>query len=177
MNKLLQIKRKSQFSSDINQRFQPSACGPVTAYLLLDYHFPNRWPDVNELYRRLGSTKIGLFTWCFIRNMRKLLGTDWEIAKCTIDEVMKQIDTGRPVAAKFDKWFTFKWRGRYSFDYHWVPVIGYEMKDNQLMLIIHDNGGRNRPSKVQSVPYHPNREILTFIKMEPKTISPSSIEN
>lgn len=98
--------------------------------------------------------------------MRKLLGPDWIISKCTIDEAKKQIDAGRPVAAKFDKWFTCKWRGQYSFDYHWVPVIGYEVLDDKLMLIIHDNGGRNRPSQIQSVPYHPNKDILTFIKVE-----------
>lgn len=171
MKPLRKIKSKSQFSPDIDKRFQPSACGPVTAYILLDYHFPNRWPNVNELYRQLGSTKIGLFTWCFVRNTKKLLGADWEVSKCSIDEVIKQLDAGRPVAAKFDKWFTFKWRGQYSFDYHWVPVIGYEMNGNQLMLIIQDNGGRNRPSKVHTIPYHPNKNVLTFIKIEKKTIS------
>ena len=176
MKKLINLKSKSQFASDIDKRFQPSACGPVTAYLLLDYHFPNRWTDVNELYRRLGGTKIGLFTRCFVRNTQKLLGEDWDVARCSIDEVKKQIDTGRPVAAKFDKWFTFKWRGQYSFDYHWVPVIGYEENLNDVTLFIHDNGGRNRPSKVQSIPFNGNKEVLTFIKIEPKMISTLSNE-
>lgn len=171
MTNLINLKSKSQYAKDIDKRFQPSACGPVTAYLLLDYHFPNRWTEVNELYRRLGGTKIGLFTWRFIRNTQKLLGPNWAVSKCSINDVKKQLDAGRPVAAKFDKWFTFNWRGRYSFDYHWVPVIGYDMNEDQLMLIIHDNGGRNRPSKIQSIPYYPNKKILTFVKMEPKTIS------
>lgn len=171
MKKWLDVKHKSQFSPDINKRFQASACGPVTAYLILNYYFPNRWPSVNELYRQLGGTKIGLFTWRFIRNMQKLLGPEWSVSKCSIAEVKKQLDAGRPVAAKFDKWFTLKWRGHYSFDYHWVPVIGYEMDGNHLMLIIHDNGGRNRPSKVHAIPYERNKEVLTFIRVERKTIS------
>lgn len=168
MKEILHVKRKSQFSADIHKRFQRSACGPVTAYLLLDYHFPNRWMNVNKLYKLLGSTQIGLFTWPFIRNMQKLLGNQWLVAKCSVNEMKKQLDAGYPVAAKFDKWFTFKWWGHYSFDYHWVPVIGYYMENDQLMLLIHDNGGRNRPSQIHAIPYKPNRKVLTFIKVERK---------
>ena len=84
---------------------------------------------------------------------------------------MRQIDSGRPVAAKFDKWFNFRWRGSYEFDYHWVPVIGYEEKekekDNDIELIIHDNGGRDRPSQVRQVSYKKNKPVLSFVKIEP----------
>ena len=60
--------------------------------------------------------------------MRKVLGTDWVVDECDIEEVKKQINSGRPIAAKFDKWFNFRWRGGYEFDYHWVPVMAMKKK-------------------------------------------------
>ena len=166
MKTVLDVIGKSQFEPDIDKRFRPSACGPVTAFVILNYHLSNNTYAVNELYRFLGSTKIGLFTWRFIRNMKKLLGKDWIVAKCSVDEVIHEIDNGRPVAAKFDKWFTFQWRGKFAFDYHWVPVVGYEKIGDDLFLIVHDNGGRNRASQLQSISYRNNRSVLTFVKIK-----------
>lgn len=170
MRRQLDIQGKSQFDPDIRAAYRPSACGPVTAFIMLNHHFPSLHPyDVNELYRLLGGTKIGLFKWRFIRNMRKLLGTKWIVKECSIAEVKRQIDSGWIVAAKFDKWFNFRWRGGYAYDYHWVPVIGYEEVVNDLLLIIHDNGGRHRPSQIRRVSYHQNRPVLSFVKIEPRT--------
>lgn len=160
---------KSQYADDVKESFRSSACGPVTARILMNQFSSDVCPyDVNELYARLGSTKIGLGKGPFIRNMRKLLGTDWIVLACDISDVKTQIDNGRLVAAKFDKWFNFRWRGGYEFDYHWVPVIGYEEKEGDIELIIHDNGGRNRPSHVRQVSYRENKAVLSFVKIEPK---------
>ncbi|NYF26150.1 C39 family peptidase [Sporosarcina sp. JAI121] len=169
MKTILNVKGKSQFADDIDLSIRRSACGPVTALVLIQHLLPKGCPyDTNELYRLLGGTKIGLFKYRFIRNVQKLLGSKWTVAACSIDEVKRQLDNGRPIAAKFDKWFTFRWRGDYEFDYHWVPVIGYEEKEDDLFLIIHDNGGRNRDSRVRSISYKKNRPILSFVKMEPE---------
>lgn len=168
MKKIIPLKKKSQFDHDIKKRYRSSACGPVTAYTMLNYILPNESQNVNTLYKRLGSTPIGLFTYRFIRNLSKLLGDKWTVEKCSIEELKKQIDQGNPVAAKFDKWFTLNWRGRYSFDYHWVPVVGYRETEKGLTLLIDDNGGTNRPSMTRQVPYEPNRDILTFVKIEKK---------
>ncbi|MDW0113510.1 hypothetical protein QT711_09950 [Sporosarcina saromensis] len=161
------FKGKSQFDDDIAERYRQSACGPVTAFLLLrhqslDYH-------INELYRKLGGTRIGLFKWRFIRNLRKLLGTGWIVEACTIDAVKVELANGRAVAAKFDKWFSFHWFGTYSFDYHWVPVIGYKETQSGLLLLVHDNGGRHRASHIREIPYEKNRAILSFVKVEKTT--------
>jgi len=102
----------------------------------------------------------------FIHNMRKILGSEWIIADCGIEEVIQQIKEGRPVAAKFDKWFTFRWSGQYEFNYHWVPIIGFELIDKEIQLIIHDNGGRNRESTIRHISYTKNKSILSFVKIE-----------
>lgn len=69
---------------------------------------------------------------------------------------------------KFDKHFTGQWRAKPTFKYHWVPLIGYEIKDNELYLIVHDNGGRNRESQIRTVRYAGNDKVLSFVKIEPK---------
>ncbi|WP_342515221.1 hypothetical protein MKY34_08575 [Sporosarcina sp. FSL K6-1522] len=172
MKKQLNINGKSQYAEDIYEKFRPSACGPVTARVILDQFAPEVCPyDANKLYTMLGSTRIGLSKRRLIGNLRNLLGAGWTVADCTVEEVKRQIDRGYAVAAKFDKWFTFRWRGHYAFDYHWVPVIGYEETDNDVMLIIHDNGGRNRPSQVRQVSYKRNKPVLSFVKIEPKNLS------
>lgn len=168
MKRVLNVQGKSQYESDIEEKFRPSACGPVTAYVLLRHVHPQATTfQVNELYRLLGATKIGLFKWRFLRNMKKLLGPKWKVAECGIEEVRRQIQAGRPVAAKFDKWFSWNWWGTYAFDYHWVPVIGYEETQNDTLLIIHDNGSRRFKSQIRQVSYQQNKTILSFIKMEP----------
>lgn len=168
---MLKVKGKSQYDEDINERIRTSACGPVTAHVMMNYISPLACPyDVNELYSRLGGTMVGLSKGRFIRNMRKVLGPDWKVNQCTLEELKRQIDEGRPVAAKLDKWFNFHWFSHYDFDYHWVPVIGYEIKDNDTVLIIHDNGGRNRESMIRYISFNRNSPVLSFVKIEPSNI-------
>ncbi|PID24192.1 C39 family peptidase [Sporosarcina sp. P7] len=168
MSKYIEVKGKSQYDNDIGPSYRPSACGPVTAYVLLRHFFPSGpIPSINELYRTLGSTKIGLPTWRFVRQLNRLLGSQWHVKVCHVQQAIEQIDEDRPVAVKFDKWFKFKWCSRFSFDYHWVVMVGYEYVENQLHVLVHDHGGRKRASRVRSIPYEPNKKILTFVKIEP----------
>ncbi|WP_301108858.1 C39 family peptidase [Sporosarcina sp.] len=168
MSRYIEVQGKSQHDHDIHPTYRPSACGPVTAFVILRHLLPAaQTTDINELYRQLGGTKIGLPAWRFVRLLNKLLGADWQVSVCTIEEALSQLDEGRPVALKFDKWFRLKWRGRFSFDYHWVVLVGYEYIEGTLHLLVHDNGGRNRPSTVRTVPYPMNKSILTFVKIEP----------
>lgn len=165
MASFIPLKKKSQFDEDIHPKYRASACGPVTAYTLLDYHLPERFSDINTLYRQLGSTPIGLFTYRFVRNVQKLLGDEWIVRRCSVEEMKGQIDLGLPVAAKFDKWFSFQWCRSVSFDYHWVAVVGYDETDKGLRLYVDDHGSPNYPSTTRIVPYEPNQKVLTFVQM------------
>ncbi|AXH99734.1 hypothetical protein DV702_08310 [Sporosarcina sp. PTS2304] len=168
MAKYISVQGKSQYDQDINPAYQPSACGPVTAFVLLQYLLPDRLaPDVNTLYRQLGGTKIGLSARRFVRRLSNLLGSDYHIQVSNVEDALHQIDENRPVALKFDKWFTFKWRGQFSFDYHWVVLVGYDYVEGALYLLVHDNGSRNCESTIRSIPYEPNKDILTFVTIEP----------
>lgn len=168
MNKQLPVQGYSQYDNTIQANYRASACGPVTAYVLLNYLFPNASPyQPNDLYKKLGGTRIGLFTYRFIRNMGKLLGPNWTVSKCTLQEALNELNSGRPVALKFDKYFSLHWNKKFTFSYHWVPLIGYQLVDNELTLIIHDNGGQNRPSQIRKVRYSANAPILTFVRITP----------
>lgn len=166
MKKHLQVEGKSQYADDIHEVYRSSACGPVTAFVLLKHLLKKDKWTVNELYAQLGCTKIGLFTWRFIRNVRKLLGPSYRVEKCSLAEALAQLQKGRIVALKFDKWFTFHWKGDYTFYYHWVPLIGFEQTEEDVFLYVHDNGTSRSPSMIRKVSYKQNKSICTFVKIE-----------
>lgn len=165
MRSFIPLKKKSQYDEDILPKYRASACGPVTAYTLLDYHLPGQFPNINALYRTLGSTPIGLFTYRFIHNLQALLGDEWIVKKCSLEEMKQQIDLGLPLAAKFDKWFTFQWFRPASFAYHWVAIVGYEESEQGLLLFVDDHGGPNRSSVTRILPYEPNKKVITFVQI------------
>ncbi|MER1958625.1 MAG: C39 family peptidase [Solibacillus sp.] len=174
MRVLLNVNGRSQYSADIRPELQNSACGPTTAHVILNYLSREDekvvTKDINELYQLLGSTKIGLFKWRMIRNLRKLLGDDWCVEECTLTQAIEQLRAGNPVAMRFDVYFSGQLfsKNKPLYKYHWVPLIGYDVKDDELYLTIHDNGGRNRDSQVRTFKYDDNRKVLDFVKIEPK---------
>lgn len=172
MRVLLDVNGMSQYSDIVRPEFRNSACGPTTAHVILNYLSQNHTlanKDVNELYELLGGTKIGLFKWRFIKKLRAQLGPTFLVDECNLSEAIMQLKHGNPVAMKFDQYFTFQWftKKKPLYKYHWVPLIGYEIKDDSLHLIIHDNGGRNRESSIKSIRYDDHRHVLSFVKIEP----------
>ena len=173
MKVLLNVNGMSQYGEAVHPKFRNSACGPTTVYVILNYlckdHITAK-KDVNELYELLGGTKIGLFKWRFIKNLRTQLGPNFLIEECDLSEAITQLKHGNPVAMKFDQYFTFQWftKKKPAYKYHWVPLIGYEIKDDGLYLIIHDNGGRYRESEIRSIRYDDSRHVLSFVKIEPR---------
>ncbi|MFL0507100.1 C39 family peptidase [Ureibacillus sp. 179-F W5.1 NHS] len=169
MKTQLKVKGMSQYSIDVHPTFQNSACGPTTVFVILNYLLKDPLNiDANQLYTLLGGTKIGLFKWRLIKNLQKLLGPNWNVSSCSLAIALKEIDAGRPLAMKFDKYFTFQWHSKPTFKYHWVPLIGYEIEQNELHFFVHDNGGPNRDSQIRKVPYAPNSKVIRFVKIEPK---------
>lgn len=115
----LSLHGKSQYDASISPSYRNSACGPTTVHVILQYLGISTL-SVNQLYKMLGSTKIGLFRWRFIYNLRKLLPT-WDVRVCTLKEAMQEIDVGRPVAMRFDRYFSLQWRDKKLP----MPITGY----------------------------------------------------
>lgn len=167
MKILIPFNGMSQYDPEIAAKWQSSACGPVTAAAILRYHDKKEW-TASELYGPLGTTPIGLFTWRLMRKLAKKTDGHYCIEKIkSVDEVKKELLACRPVAMKFDRWFSFHWFSKPLFNYHWVPLVGFEEQGEDLILYIHDNGKRNRPSKLRAVSYQQNRKFLTFVKIVP----------
>jgi hypothetical protein len=163
----LNVTGLSQYDDTIQPNFQSSACGPTTVFVILNYLQHSSF-SINELYKMLGGTRIGSFKWRLVKNLRKLLGPSWSVSSCTLHEALEQIDQGRPVAMKFDKYFSFQWKSKPTFKYHWVPLIGYEVKNGEIFLVVHDNGWKNRDSQIRKVRYADNNKVLSYVKIEPK---------
>lgn len=166
MKTVLPFQGMSQYDESIEPMLRSSACGPTTAHLLLK-HIGLPAPSVNSLYILLKGTRIGLFTHRFVRNLNRLVGPDWTAETCTLHEALQEIKKGRPVAVKFDKYFSFEFDLQSTFAYHWVPMTGYSVEQGKLYLFVHDNGGPNRESKLRKILYGPNHSVLTFVKLAP----------
>lgn len=67
----LNVQGMSQYNKEVNAHYQNSACGPTTVSVILNYHGLEQTKDINTLYKLLGGTKIGLFTWRLIKIYEK----------------------------------------------------------------------------------------------------------
>lgn len=167
MKILIPFQGMSQYDGKVDINRQGSACGPTTAAAILKHH-EKRDYDINDLYQTLGTTRIGLFTWRFKKKLNKFGKKRYRVTKTrSLDQVKEELLQGRPMALKFDRYFSLRWRLESTYNYHWVPLIGFEELPDDLILYIHDNGKRNRPSKIQAVSYKQNRKVLTFLKIVP----------
>ena len=169
MKVLLPFEGMSQYATEIDAGKVGSACGPVTAAAIFNYYENDRL-TINDVYRLLGTTPIGLFTWRLLRNFRKIAGSQYHLHKTrSLSEIKNELRNGRPLAMKFDRYFSFRWFSKPLYNYHWVPLIGFEDKDDDVILYFHDNGKRNRPSQIRTVSYNSHRSVLTFVKIIPQT--------
>ncbi|OKL37264.1 C39 family peptidase [Domibacillus mangrovi] len=166
---MIPVKGKSQYDEDINPKFRSSACGPVTVSVILNYWFNGTYPlHVNELYTSLSTTSIGLSRFMMVYKLRRLLGSDWLVKRSNqINEVIDELQKGHPVAAKFDKYFTLRFFSKSMYAYHWIVIIGYEIKNGEIILFFQDNGAPNRESKRRSMLYSEQASILRFVLIAP----------
>lgn len=174
-----------------------SACGPATLAALMEYwstnkgrafipgasHFPSKAAHINYIYRHHGGTPWGMSVHSFKKGVTAYIksaareGNNQGLFSLTVFNEMEryitEIDAARPVAIKFDKWFSLRWRGRYAYDYHWVLGVGYEMPEDGSgpVLIVHDNGmghkgGGFTTGKESRIPYAINKEIITMVGLD-----------
>jgi hypothetical protein len=170
-----------------------SACGPSTMAALTEYwntqrgldfirgksHFHSKAAHINYIYSHHGGAPLGMSVRRFIKGMKAYVNLpitpkgQHELVITPFNDFhlyKAEIDAGRPVAVKFDKWFNFRWRGKFIYDYHWVLGIGYEVLDDgeHPNLIVHDNGVRYKGGKVacgkeRHIAYDMNKNIITMV--------------
>jgi hypothetical protein len=147
-------------------------------------HFGTKAVHINHIYSRHGGRPWGMSTGSFTRGISAYIrsaagkddSNDWQHTVTVFNNMehyKAEIDAARPVALKFDKWFSFRWQGDFAYDYHWVLGIGYEESalGGDPVLIVHDNGlrlkgGGYRPGQERRIPYLPNRKVLTMVGLD-----------
>ncbi|WP_198015890.1 C39 family peptidase [Paenibacillus sp. HW567] len=174
-----------------------SACGPATMAALMEYwhthngrrfipgtgHFVSKAAHINYIYSHHGGAPWGMSVRGFTRGVEAYLKAALPYKERRhkpvrvsafngMERYKAEIDAARPVAVKFDKWFSFRWRESYAYDYHWVLGIGYDETDIETgpVLIVQDNGIRHKsggftPGKERRIPYQPNQEIITMVAL------------
>lgn len=160
------IQGASQYDDNVAPQYRSSACGPTSVFMILRYFGINTYP-INALYKKLGTTKIGLFTWRLTQRLQKLLGEQWLVQKCSVHSALQELQKNRPVAMKFDTYFTRHLRTQADYAYHWVVVTGFSIENGELYLMIHDIGAPNRPSQLRKIHYGKNANALTFVQITP----------
>lgn len=73
-----------------------------------------------------------------------------------------QLDDNRPVAVKFDKWFS-KWEpnAKYDYDYHWTPGLGYIYTASSGALLRVQTLAPN--STIRDINYNVNSAIISMV--------------
>ncbi|WP_232238827.1 C39 family peptidase, partial [Paenibacillus forsythiae] len=145
-------------------RSASSACGPSTMAAITEYwgrrlgkpdmigkkRFRSKAEHINHLYNRYRGRPWGMSARGFASGLqaylRDSLGNSATVLLRRFNDFSlykSEIDAGRPVAVKFDKWFSLRWLGGYAYDYHWTVGTGYEMTETGLLwLIVQDNGSK-----------------------------------
>lgn len=135
---------------------------------------------VNEMYAANGGMPLGMSAPVLAFGLRRQLnrrlresGLPGHAATrrfSGFEDYCAEIDAGRLVAVKFDKWFSFRWFGRRPvFDYHWTVGCGYRIGDDGTKyLLVHDAGGRRKDgtfarSRERQIAYEPHRGVLTMV--------------
>lgn len=150
----------SQYDTSVKAAWRDSACGPTATHIVLSHY--GLTYSINELYRTLGTTRLGLFTPCLIRNAKRLLGDDFVVARASVKTVMQLIDCQLPVLAKFDRFTSLTPWKRAHYRYHWVVVTNYTINNDRLTFTALSN------NHIFTFDYGQNAHALTFVYIVPK---------
>lgn len=164
---MITLRAKSQYDPTIQERYRASACGPTAIEAILTYY--EHPSTINELYEKLGTTPIGLFTWRLKKRLRQLLGPSWQVRQVTKVHALAALDRHEPIALKFDRYFTPFFYKKARYNYHWTVLVGYSVQCGRLQLFVEDLGTPRRPSRIEKIDYLQNAHALTFIHIKPLT--------
>lgn len=180
-SKLLSSPIFSQYDPDVKSGYQSSACGPTTIAVILQYWHDSKgksklqvWKSgyttkgafINSMYANRGGTFYGMS----VNGVRSGLENEaiargYSASSSSFNNFYSyktQIDDNRPVAVKFDKWFS-KWEpnAKYDYDYHWTPGLGYIYSASSGALLRVQTLGSN--SYVRDINYDAHSGIITMV--------------
>ncbi|MGA4516080.1 C39 family peptidase [Solibacillus silvestris] len=171
----------SQKDPDVKSGYQSSACGPTTMAVILQYWHDSKsksklqvWKSgystkgafINSMYANRGGTFYGMS----VNGVRSGLENEaiargYSASSSSFNNFFSyktQIDDNKPVAVKFDKWFS-KWEpnAKYDYDYHWTPGLGYIYSASSGALLRVQTLGAD--SYVRDINYNTHSGIITMV--------------
>ncbi|MEB2301576.1 C39 family peptidase [Lysinibacillus xylanilyticus] len=173
----------SQYDPDVKSGYQNSACGPTTMAVILQYWHDKKlksklqvWNSgyttkgafINSMYANRGGTFYGMS----VNGVRSGLENEaiargYSATTSSFNNFYSyktEIDNNRPLAVKFDQWFS-KWKpgAKYDYDYHWTPGLGYIYSSSSTMLRVQSLEAGS--TSVTDISYAKNSNIITMVSL------------
>jgi nucleoid-associated protein YgaU len=127
MAKILEVPYRSQWDQDANK--SNTDCGPACLAMLLGYY--GNEASINELFRATGVAPGRYVSFSQMQRVARSFGVTFEYgANCTLDDLKRWIDEGKPAIAlvKYSYWSQIE-PGQSTQDTfsgpHFVVVVGY----------------------------------------------------
>ncbi|TQK63695.1 peptidase C39-like protein [Brevibacillus sp. AG162] len=184
----LNVTRFTQWEDGVNN--PASSCGPATIAAIAEYwrskkgfdtidglDYFTRTEMINAIYKYHGGKSYGMS----VSNVRSGLksyinrGHTHTVSTDSFNSFSTykyEIGRSRPLAVKFDQYFTFfEPDAEYAYDYHWTVGVGYLEDGTDKYLYIQDNGigytdGTWDWSKELYIDYTTNKPIITMVSLE-----------
>lgn len=182
-SKLLPHTIFSQYDSNVKSGYRNSACGPTTIAVILQYWHDSRGKSKLQVYNSGYTTKGDFINSMYVNRGGSALGMSVSKVRSTglESEVLargysaltstfnnfasykNEIDNNRPLAVKFDKYFTFfEPNADYAYDYHWTPGLGYIYASTGTMLRVQTLGTN---SYIRDINYNVNSAIISMVSL------------
>jgi hypothetical protein len=185
--KKLSVDIFNQYDSNVNSLYRNSACGPTTMAAITEYWrtvkgkslldglntYSSKGAMINHFYSNHGGSLLGMSVSTLRSGLENHAGHGNAYSTATASVISgynsykTEINNGRPVAIKFDRWFTlFEPDNDYAYDYHWVVGKGYAYDVFDTMFIINNNVASTENGQTQYLDFPTNEPILTLVKFE-----------
>ncbi|KEK10666.1 hypothetical protein EP18_16260 [Lysinibacillus sphaericus] len=179
-SKLLSSPTFSQYDTDVKSIYRNSACGPTTIAVILQYWhdsksksklqvfnsgYSTKGAFINSMYANRGGTSYGMS----VNGVRSGLENEaiargYSASSSSFNNFFSyktEIDNNRPLAVKFDKYFTlFEPNADYAYDYHWTPGLGYIYASTGTMLRVQTLAPN---STIRDINYNVNSAIISMV--------------
>ncbi|POZ56243.1 hypothetical protein LYSIN_01026 [Lysinibacillus sphaericus] len=181
-SKLLSSPIFSQHDSDVKKIYRNSACGPTTIAVILQYWhdsnsktklqvynagYTTKGAFINSMYANRGGSAFGMSVSGVRSGLEnEVIARGYAAVTSSFNNFSSyktEIDNSRPVAVKFDKYFTlFEPNVDYDYDYHWTPGLGYIYSSSGSLLRVQTLGTN---SYVRDINYATNSAIISMVSL------------
>ena len=179
-SKLLPNTIFSQFDSNVTPLNRNSSCGPSSMAVILQYWHDSRSKGklqvynagyttkgafINHLYQNRGGGLAGMSVNGVASGLQnEAIARGYSATTSTFNNFFSytnEIINNRPVAVKFDKYFTlFEPNADYSYNYHWTAGVGYVYSASSTLLRVQTVSSN---SYIRDIDYNSNSAIISMV--------------